>query len=566
MTKKENNIVLLSVTLCWASAYIFIKDLPANLSTYAYVAITTGIAGIIMLIAFYKSLANLNVKTLLRGLILSVLITGTMIFEKMGLSYISSSTAGLVYSLNIVIVPFILIFFKKKPTRNNILGILIIIAGLLVSTGKTAGGNSIAGYIYMLASCSLMSFYTVISSEFTKKSDPLLLSVLQNCFSAIIGFVLWFAEDPATFSNITWTRQMLSSIFILAFFSKAYAYIMLLYAQKHSDAISVTVISATEPVITLALALLIPNSQGQTESFSVKALLGSLIIVIGAVVAGLNFLSPHKNIIEKTNSEEPNIASVTLENDKDLPLSKKERFIQAVKQFFLTMIPFAVLGAAFKVMVLVEGFTEVRPANAIPIVSGLLFGPIGALGCAVGNLIADCFGTLNMTSVLGVVGNFAAAYIPYRVWHIVSKETPNVRTWKNILLFVWVSALGALSCSTVLGFGLELFFGTWMEEIYKYVLLNNFGFSLVLGLPIFIVMTSNSIKTPIFIKNKTGNFLALPDKAIITVLIAETVLLLTIAGGVYFGYHLSNSIFIDVVAALAALLMLAVCILKRRED
>ena len=53
------------------------------------------------------------------------------------------------------------------------------------------------------------------------------------------------------------------------------------------------------------------------------------------------------------------------------------------------MVPFAILGAAFKVMVLIEGFTEVRPANAIPMVSGYLFGPFGALGCALGNLIAD---------------------------------------------------------------------------------------------------------------------------------------------------------------------------------
>ncbi len=566
MTKKENNIVLLSVTLCWASAYIFIKDLPADLSTYAYVTITTGIAGIIMLAVFHKSLAKLNLKTLLRGMVLSVLITATMILEKMGLSYISSSTAGFVYSLNVVIVPFILLFFRKKPTKNNFLGILIILAGVFVSTGKLISGNSLLGFLYMFGSCSFMSLYTVVSAEFTKKSDPLLLSVLQNCFSAIIGFVLWFSEDSATFLNITWSRQMLSSIFILAFFSKAYAYIMLMYAQKHSDAISVTVISATEPVITLALALLIPNSQGETESFSLKALVGALIIVIGAIVAGLNFLSTTKNENKKINSKEKTDIPEISVNAEPMPLSKKEKTVMAVKQFFLTMVPFAVLGAAFKVMVLVEGLTEVRPANAIPIVSGLLFGPVGALGCAVGNLIADCFGTLNMTSVLGFVGNFAAAFIPYRVWHTVSKEKPNVRTWKNIFIFVWAAVLGALSCSTVLGFGLELFFGTWIDKIYKYVLLNNFGFSLALGLPIFIVLTSDMKKLPVYEKKKKKNFLCVSAKTMTTVLVVETVLLLIIMVGVYSGYHLSNSIFIDVITLLSALLMLAVCILKKKEE
>ena len=88
---------------------------------------------------------------------------------------------------------------------------------------------------------------------------------------------------------------------------------------------------------------------------------------------------------------------------------KNEHF----KRFFLTLIPFSLLGAAFKVMTLVEGLTEIRPVNAIPIIAGLLFGPIGAFGCAAGNLIADFFGTLSRVSWLGMLINFMAAYLIY---------------------------------------------------------------------------------------------------------------------------------------------------------
>jgi len=63
------------------------------------------------------------------------------------------------------------------------------------------------------------------------------------------------------------------------------------------------------------------------------------------------------------------------------------------KQLFITFAAFALLGASFKVMVLVEGLTEVRPANAIPPVAGLAFGPIGGLACGLGNLVADLFGS-----------------------------------------------------------------------------------------------------------------------------------------------------------------------------
>lgn len=564
MTKKESNIILLSIVLCWSSAYIFIKDLPPDLSAYAYLAITTGIAGIIMLIIFHSLLRKINLKTIMHGAVLAVLIAGTMLFEKLGLEHISSSAASFLFSSTIIIVPIILLLFGKLPTRNNVAGIMIILLGLLISTEGAFANASPKGILYILGGCVLMSVYTVCAAEFTKKSEPLLLSVLQICFSAVIGFVLWFIEDPATFANITWSKQMLSSIFILAFFSKAYAYIMLMYAQKYADAIGVTIVTATDPVVTLILAFLIPNVSGETESFSAMSLIGAIVIVLGAIAADLDFLSPKKNKAQKAVAESAKktdtVSTETI--DSGIPVSGKKI---TLRNFLLTMIPFVVLGAAFKVMVLVEGLTEVRPANAIPVVAGLLFGPVGAFGCAVGNLAADCFGTLNWTSILGVAGNFIAAFIPYRVWHIMSKERPNVHNWKNIMLFVWAACLGTLSCAWILGLGLELFFGMWIDTVYKYVLLNNIGFSLVLGLPVFILATSDSVKLLPYVPKSKKVRLPVNRKTAMCILCTETAVLLAIMVGVYCGCHLSNSIAMCVLSGAAVVLMGVICVLKVKE-
>ena len=163
------------------------------------------------------------------------------------------------------------------------------------------------------------------------------------------------------------------------------------------------------------------------------------------------------------------------------------------KQFLLVFAAFFVLGAAFKVMVLVEGLTEVRPVNAIPPVAGLAFGPVGALACAVGNLAADLFGTFDWTSILGLVGNFIAAYLPYRLWYLFSKENPNLHRNGNILLFLAICMVSAFTVAWLLSFGLYIFFGLWLEQIYTYVFFNNLGFSVFFGMPMLIVLTSDSI-------------------------------------------------------------------------
>ncbi|MCH5187409.1 MAG: hypothetical protein J1F63_03315 [Oscillospiraceae bacterium] len=163
------------------------------------------------------------------------------------------------------------------------------------------------------------------------------------------------------------------------------------------------------------------------------------------------------------------------------------------KQFFIVLAAFLALGIPFKVMVLVEGFTEVRPVNALPPIAGLICGPLGALACGIGNVIADLFGTFNATSLLGLFGNFAAAYLPYRMWHIYSDEEPNLHKNKNILKYVLICFTAALSVSALLGLGLYYFFGTWVEQVYTYIFFNNFGFSIGLGMPIFIMLSSQDV-------------------------------------------------------------------------
>lgn len=167
--------------------------------------------------------------------------------------------------------------------------------------------------------------------------------------------------------------------------------------------------------------------------------------------------------------------------------------ISRKQQFLITFAAFFVLGASFKVMVLIEGLTEVRPVNAIPPIAGLIFGPIGGLACGIGNLCADLFGSFGVSSILGVAANFIAAYLPYRLWHLFSDEAPNLHSHKNILLYIVICAISASTTAWLLSFGLYTFFGIWLEEIYTYVFFNNFGFSVGLGMPILIVLTSDSV-------------------------------------------------------------------------
>jgi energy-coupling factor transport system substrate-specific component len=143
----------------------------------------------------------------------------------------------------------------------------------------------------------------------------------------------------------------------------------------------------------------------------------------------------------------------------------------------LTAGIFAAILIPFKGVPLIPGVTEFRPANAVPLVFGLLFGPAGAWGAAFGNLIGDFFGTLGVGSFFGFWGNFLAAYLPYKMWG----DRPLGDIKGHLLRFILAVLLGAWSCALVVGFGVEAFKLLPFTIIGLAVFANNGIVALILG-------------------------------------------------------------------------------------
>ena len=549
MTKKEYLIVLFSITLCWASSYIFIKDIPQEFSAYAYLALTSGTAGIILAAVFHKIFRKMDKATLLRGSVLAILITGNIVFEKLGLDHLPASAVSAIASLNIVIVPLILVFKRQFPTRNNLAGIAVIIIGLVVSGRMSLQGGNFVGFLYVLASCIMMSLYTVLAADYTKKSDPLLLTVLQLCITAVIGLILWLATDTKSVFTIEWTAEVVSYIVIIAFFSKAYAYIMLMYAEKYADAISVTVVAATEPVVTLLLALVIPSTQGNTELFSARSLIGAFIIMAGAIIAGTGFLSKKKQAMASSEqkTEEPAAKPDAAREEKP------ERKGSVIRIFLVILVLFFVLCASINVYEFADGYSAIRPVNFIPTIAGLLLGPVGGAACALGNFFADLNWDYGWTMVLGIIGNFLAAWIPYKMWQNISGKKPHVHSGKNMLLYIWAAAVGSLTCAFVLTYGLEIFFGEIFPMTLGGIFTNNFTFSLIFGLPVFIVLTSEKLRLTSLPDKLYGKGKGSSRRAQLF-FAADTVMLLGILAGDLLDLHWENSLLMKIISIICVVL------------
>jgi energy-coupling factor transport system substrate-specific component len=136
------------------------------------------------------------------------------------------------------------------------------------------------------------------------------------------------------------------------------------------------------------------------------------------------------------------------------------RHTQLVVLTALSAAIYAAVLIPFKGFPLVPGFIELRPANVFPVVFGLLFGPAGAWGAAIGNLIGDFFGTLSLGSAAGFVGNFFLAYLPYKMWSSYFRGDENVEqnvnSGKKLAVYVALAILASTVCALIIAWFIAL--------------------------------------------------------------------------------------------------------------
>lgn len=133
---------------------------------------------------------------------------------------------------------------------------------------------------------------------------------------------------------------------------------------------------------------------------------------------------------------------------------------------------YAAVLIPFKVVIpLIPGFTEFRPANAIPIVCSVFFGPAGAWGSAIGNFIGDALGgTLGLGSIFGFFGNFLYGLIPYKILYGGKKFLSE----KNYPTLIWVILNSSLACALLIGWGVDMLGLVPFAALGNIIFFNNF--------------------------------------------------------------------------------------------
>ncbi|MFH0736810.1 MAG: DMT family transporter [bacterium] len=300
-SKYFGEAVLLLVTFFWGVTFVAVKSSLKDISPMLFLAIRFSIAAILFLPLLYNYRDKLNLKSVLPGLLLGVLIFLSFAAQTTGLQFTTATKSGFLTGSLVVMVPFFqLIIKKKKPTKGAVIGILFVFAGIFI---LSSGGKSIYSFLDELGSdfnigdvltlvCAVIFAVEVVYLDiFSSKYNLWVLVFSQLAVTAILGFVFAFIFNATNFEpyKLSFTSNLFVGLIYTAVFATLINTILQTKYQKSVSPAKAGIIYSFEPIFSAIFAFILLN-----ETMNELSYIGCLLIFVGLALSEI-----FDNIMEK---------------------------------------------------------------------------------------------------------------------------------------------------------------------------------------------------------------------------------------------------------------------------
>ncbi|MBB5356145.1 drug/metabolite transporter (DMT)-like permease [Anoxybacillus mongoliensis] len=283
--KYKADVSLLFVAFVWGATFVVVQNAIAFLPPLMFNGVRFAIASVLLWIwVFIFERKPLDRQLVRAGLILGIWLCLGYAFQTIGLLYTTSSKAGFITGLNVVIVPFLsFIILKQKPSFNAVVGSVLATCGLYLLT--TSGDMSInKGDVFIFLCAIAFALHIVTTSIYATKFSSILLTTVQVQTVSIVCFICsYWLEDWSLIPLTTFFEfDVWMALLITALFATTIAFFIQTHFQQYTSPTRVALIFALEPVFA-ALTAYIWND----ERLQQAALFGAGLILLGMVLSEL---------------------------------------------------------------------------------------------------------------------------------------------------------------------------------------------------------------------------------------------------------------------------------------
>ena len=278
MSTKRAELLMLFVTFCWGSSYLFMKEGLDTFGPFSIVAYRFGIAFLVAAVLLGRGWRKITGPMVWAGFLVGLIVFGAFTSLVIGLRYTTTSNAGFITSLMVVFIPFVERFGYHQPLRRSVLmtaslsavgiGFLTLHNGLRLNPGD----------LLCLFGAFLNAVQVSYSERLLAKMDAVTLGMLQFGFTGLLGLITAFVFEVPVLpvSEGSWFAML-----YLGLICSAFGFIAQLVAQKYTSAERIGILFCLEPVFATMIGVVYLH-----EAFGPLSLAGAVMVLTAVILSG----------------------------------------------------------------------------------------------------------------------------------------------------------------------------------------------------------------------------------------------------------------------------------------
>lgn len=266
------------VAFIWGATFVIVKNALNDIGPFLFLGIRFIAAFVILAIISFSNIRQITSSTVLYGSFLGLFLFIGYSFQTVGLKYTTSSNAGFITGLSVVLVPIIYSFFNRLlPPAKTILAVILAALGLyLLSFPK--GSLSLNYGDSLVFVCAFgFAFHIFFVSRYSHRFNAVAITGIQILFVGILSLAIGLVWEPIP-QQLTF--NVIYALLVTAFFASSIAYLLMNALQKYSTPTRFAIVLATEPVFAALAGYLWAD-----EILSPRGLGGAALILFSMLVA-----------------------------------------------------------------------------------------------------------------------------------------------------------------------------------------------------------------------------------------------------------------------------------------
>jgi len=280
---RSASLWLVFITFLWGLSFVIVKGALTVAAPYWFLLLRFGLATLASLLLFRGVWRKFDRRSLVYGLVLSVVLYLGFVFQTVGLQFTSPAKSAFITGISVVLVPIVgRLFFGTRISLDVALGVLMAFVGLFLLIKPDHPLEVNRGDLLTLACAVVFAFHVLLVGRFVTRTDPGLLAAMQLVGASLLSLPLALIVNKPHF-DFPWSFYL--ALFYLAVFCSAFAFAVQIRAQRHVSPSRAALIFALEPVFAAAASLMFYG-----DNLLWREWLGGGLVVLGVLLGDASVL------------------------------------------------------------------------------------------------------------------------------------------------------------------------------------------------------------------------------------------------------------------------------------